>query len=57
MPLLTGVIKKQLEAHTSYYRVVKNREEYFAMKPEDRYSFEVLAVWGLPGFAKALVAD
>ena len=27
------------------------------MAPADRYSYDVLAVWGLPGFSKELVAD
>lgn len=27
------------------------------MSDSERYSFDVLAVWGLPGFAKALVED
>ena len=57
MPVLTGVIKKQLDTFTSHYHIVKTRDEYFAMSPADRYSYDVLAVWGLPGFAKALVQD
>ena len=57
MPVLTGVISKELERYVSHYRVVRTREEYFGMAAEERYGFEVLAVWGLPGFAKSLVED
>lgn len=57
MPVLTKVVKKELDAYTSFYHIVKSRDEYFAMSDSDRYSFDVLAVWGLPGFAKALVED
>ena len=57
MPVLTGVIKKKLDAFTSHFHIVKTRDEYFSMSPSDRYSFDILAVWGLPGFAKALVED
>ena len=55
MPVLTGVIKKELESYTSYYHIIKTRDDYFVMPASERYSFDVLAVWGLPGFAKALV--
>lgn len=55
MPVLTGIIKKQLETYTSYYHIINTRDDYFGMPASERYSFDVLAVWGLPGFAKALV--
>jgi len=57
MPTLTGVVKKELIDNTSYYQIVTSKDAYFAMPAAERYSFDVLAVWGLPGFAKALVAD
>ena len=57
MPELMKVIAKELNLYTSYVKIVKSRDEYFAMAPKERYSFEVLAVWGLPGFAKALIED
>mmetsp|Transcript_4524 Transcript_4524/g.7702 ORF Transcript_4524/g.7702 Transcript_4524/m.7702 type:complete len:192 (-) Transcript_4524:500-1075(-) len=57
MAKLTSVVAKELLAHTSYYKIVQSREEYFNISKSERYSFDVLAVWGLPGFAKALIED
>ena len=57
MTHLTGRIKNTLENNTSSYKIVKSRDEYFALPQSERYSFDVLAVWGLPGFAKDLVVD
>ena len=57
MTHLTGRIKNTLEKNTTSYKIVKSREEYFSLAESERYSFDVLAVWGLPGFAKDLVVD
>ena len=57
MPLLTGKIMGSLEKYCSDYDIVKSRDEYFKMTSDQRYSYDVLAVWGLPGFSKELVAD
>lgn len=57
MDLLTGKIMKSLEKHCSTYDIVKSRDEYFSMNQQQRFSYDVCAVWGLPGFAKELVAD
>jgi hypothetical protein len=57
MPHLTGKIKDSLYQYTSQVTIVQSRTEYFKMASVDRYSFDVLAVWGLPGFSKELVAD
>lgn len=54
---LTKVIGKELDLYTTYVKIVKTKEEYFAISTDERYNFEVLAVWGLPGFAKALIED
>jgi phosphoglycerate dehydrogenase-like enzyme len=39
----------------SHYAVVQTREDYFNL--QDRYTYEVIACWGLPGLAKELIAD
>ena len=57
MPKLTGKIMGSLEKHCSKYTIVQSRDAYFKMDQVDRYSYDVLAVWGLPGFSKELVAD
>lgn len=57
MPLLTGKIMGSLTKHCSEFKIVKSRDDYFKIDPLERYSFDVLAVWGLPGFSKELVAD
>ena len=57
MPKLTGGIMSTLKKHCSHFHVVQSRDAYFKMSSSDRYSFDVLAVWGLPGFSKELVAD
>ena len=46
-----------LKKHCSHFHVVQSREDYFKMSSVERYSYDVLAVWGLPGFSKELVAD
>lgn len=35
--------------------MVQSRDDYF--KLQDRYTYEVIACWGLPGLAKELIAD
>ena len=55
MPYLTSKVDKNLNAYAPNYTVVKSREEYY--KLPDRYCFEVIAAWGLPGFIKELVID
>ena len=57
MDLLTGKIMSSLTEHCPDYRIVKSRDDYFKMDKAERYSYDVLAVWGLPGFSKELVAD
>jgi len=55
MPLLTSKILPSLKSHTSHYSVVKSKEDYFNLS--DRYTYEVIACWGLPGLCKELVQD
>lgn len=57
MPKLTGNIMSSLTKHCSHFKIVKSRDEYMKMPTVDRYSYDILAVWGLPGFSKELVAD
>ena len=57
MPHLTGIIKNTLDKYASEVTIVQSRDDYFKMASVDRYSYDVLAVWGLPGFSKELVAD
>jgi len=57
MPTLTGKIMDSLDKHCSKWIVVKSRDDYFNLSASERYSFDVLAVWGRPGFSKELVAD
>jgi phosphoglycerate dehydrogenase-like enzyme len=57
MPHLTGKIKESLQKHCSHFHIVQSRDHYFKMASVERYSYDVLAVWGLPGFSKELVAD
>ena len=57
MDHLTSRITGTLKTHTSSYTTVKSKEEYFALPEKERYTYDVLAVWGLPGIAKALVTD
>jgi len=57
MDHLTSRIKGTLKTHTSSCTTVKSKEEYFALPEKERYTYDVLAVWGLPGIAKALVTD
>jgi hypothetical protein len=55
MPHLTSFIKDSLKNHTSHYDVAKSRDDYWALT--DRYNYEVIACWGLPGLCKELVED
>lgn len=55
MPHLTGKIKDSLAKHTSHYTTVTSRDQYF--KLEDRYTYNLIAVWGLPGFSKEVIED
>ena len=55
MPHLTSKIQKALETYTSKIAIVKSKEDYF--KLEDRYTYEVIACWGLPGLCKELITD
>jgi phosphoglycerate dehydrogenase-like enzyme len=55
MPHLTHRIKPLIDQHTSKVAIVKSKEEYFAL--QDRYTYEVIACWGLPGLAKELISD
>ena len=57
MPALTGKIKASLDSYCSKWIIVKSRDDYFKLDKLERYSYDVLAVWGLPGFSKELVAD
>ena len=41
----------------AFSRVVTSKEQYHAVPQSERYSYDVLAVWGLPGLAKDIVAD
>lgn len=55
MPLLTSKIRPSLDKHAPNYDVVKSKEDYF--KLTDRYNYELIACWGLPGLCKELVED
>jgi len=55
MPYLTSRIKGMIDANTDRVAIVKSRDEYYNLK--DRYTYEVIACWGLPGLAKELIAD
>jgi phosphoglycerate dehydrogenase-like enzyme len=57
MPKLTGSIMTTLKKCTSYFKIVQSRDDYMKIQSSEKYSFDVLAVWGLPGFSKELVAD
>lgn len=57
MPKLTGSIMDTLKKCTSYFKIVQSRDDYMKITSSEKYSFDVLAVWGLPGFSKELVAD
>mgnify|MGYP000014327752 FL=1 len=55
MVRLTKNILPSLQKNCTKYSIVKSKEEYF--KLEDRYTYEVIACWGLPGLCKELIAD
>ena len=55
MPRLTGKIMDSLTQNTSHHHTVKSRDEYFNCA--DRYTYNVIAVWGLPGFSKEVIQD
>jgi len=55
MPHLTGKIEKSLTTYTTSITIVKSRDEYFAC--QDRHTYTVIAVWGLPGFSKEVIND
>ena len=57
MPKLLAAVKPQLDNYAERYTVVKSRDEYFKIPTVERYSFDVIAPWGLPGFAKELIED
>ena len=55
MPKLTARILPSLQKYCDKYSIVKTKEDYYGL--EDRYEYEILAAWGLPGFVKEIVAD
>ena len=36
---------------------MQSRDAYFKLPEKQRYSYDVIAPWGLPGFAKELIED
>lgn len=53
--MLTKRIKPSLDKNCSKISIVKSKEDYYAL--EDRYTYEVVTCWGLPGLCKELIAD
>lgn len=55
MPKLTAKIQPSLKQYCSHIDIVKSREQYYALP--DKYQYEIIACWGLPGLCKELIED
>ena len=55
MPKVTARILPSLQKYCDKYSIVKTKDDYYNLT--DRYEYEILAAWGLPGFVKEVVQD